>query len=68
MRPTRKEFERPFQEYVRDVFRKNPDLPAFKVRLQIKASLFVVQFSGGFLGSECCVVTVCTLVGAPVGS
>ncbi len=30
-RPTREEFEQPFCDYVRKVFKKNPDLPMFKV-------------------------------------
>jgi len=32
LRPTRKEFERPFEEFVAEVFAKDPDLPMFKVR------------------------------------
>jgi hypothetical protein len=31
LRPTRAEFEKPFAEFVGDVFAKNPDLPCFKV-------------------------------------
>ena len=31
LRPTRTEFEKPFAEFVGDVFAKNPDLPCFKV-------------------------------------
>ncbi|EFN59438.1 hypothetical protein CHLNCDRAFT_137990 [Chlorella variabilis] len=31
LRPTRAAFEKPFCDYVREVFAKNPDLPCFKV-------------------------------------
>jgi hypothetical protein len=31
LRPTKEEFSRPFCEYVEKVFRKQPDLPMFKV-------------------------------------
>jgi [histone H3]-trimethyl-L-lysine9/36 demethylase len=30
-RPTRLQFERPFIDYVGDVFRRHPDIPMFKV-------------------------------------
>jgi hypothetical protein len=32
LRPTQKQFERPFRDYVRSVFRKHPDWACFKVR------------------------------------
>lgn len=35
--PTRQQFQRPFMEFVSDVFKKNPDLPMFKVRRQAGA-------------------------------
>ena len=31
-RPSRAAFERPFCDYVRDIFKRNPDLPMFKAR------------------------------------
>lgn len=30
-RPSKKDFERPFCDYIRDIFAKNPDVPMFKV-------------------------------------
>ncbi len=34
-RPSREEFEQPFCDYVRKIFKKHPDLPMFKVGLGV---------------------------------